>query len=476
MKKFYNNLMYAILAQLIATIFNLIMYLLVPKVIGNISYAYWQLFLFYTNYAGFFHLGLVDGIYLKLGGKKYGDLDYNTLGSQLKIMFGFQVIIGIIGIIFVNILNIETERIFIIYCTIIYIIIYCVENFLGFVLQSVNLTKKYSIAVIIEKIISLVLVVIIMSLKINSYKPYIYVFLFAKIINVIYLIINAKEIVFSKFVGIKNTIKEVKDNILIGIILMLSTIASSLIIGSGRMVIDNIWGIENFGKISFTISMVNMVLLFIRQVSMVMFPALREVDDTQKAKMYNFTRTLMDVILPFVFLVYVPLSKILCLWLPQYGESIRYLSIILPICVYDAKMQVICNTYFKVLRKEKFLLVINVAIMILSVILSIISGYILKSMIVVTISMVVSVIIRSIISEIYLNKNMNSKIKTIIPSIVLEFIVTVIFMISSWYLNEIYSLLIMCIVMMIYVVFNYKQIKSIILVIRNKGEKIFNRV
>ena len=74
MKRFYSNLIYAILAQIVATVFNLIMYLLVPKVIGNISYAYWQLFLFYTNYAGFFHLGLVDGIYLKLGGKNMRNL------------------------------------------------------------------------------------------------------------------------------------------------------------------------------------------------------------------------------------------------------------------------------------------------------------------------------------------------------------------------------------------------------------------
>ena len=472
MKRFYSNLIYAILAQIVATVFNLIMYLLVPKVIGNISYAYWQLFLFYTNYAGFFHLGLVDGIYLKLGGKKYEELDYNTLGSQLKAMCVFQIIIGIIGVIFVNFLNLEIERKFIIYCTIIYVIIYCIENFLGFILQSVNLTKKYSVSVIIEKVICLFCIIIIMLLNINSFKPYVYIYLIAKTINVIYLIINSKEIVFSKFIGIKNTIKEIKGNIFVGIILMLSSIASSLIIGSGRMVIDNIWGIEKFGKISFAISMVNMVLLFIRQISVVMFPALREVEDKQKSKIYNFIRTLMNIILPLVFLVYVPLSKILSLWLPQYSESIKYLSIILPICVYDAKMQVICNTYFKVLRKEKFLLRINIITMIISIVLSVISGYILRDMTIVTISMVISIIIRSIVSEIYLNKNMNNEVKKIIPSIILECIITIIFMITSWYLKEIYSFMIMCIVMIVYLFFNYKEIKNIFSIIRKKIIKI----
>ena len=93
-KHFYKNLQFAFLAQFISIIINLIMYLIVPKIVGTTNYAYWQLFIFYTNYAGFFHLGLVDGIYLRLGGKKYNDLNFNLLGSQLKVMNLIQIFVS----------------------------------------------------------------------------------------------------------------------------------------------------------------------------------------------------------------------------------------------------------------------------------------------------------------------------------------------------------------------------------------------
>lgn len=470
MKKFYSNLLFAILAQFISTLFSLLMYLIVPKYIGNINYAYWQLFLFYSGYAGFFHLGLVDGIYLKLGGNHYEDLNFKSLSSQLKMMTTFQIVIGIIFSITLFLFNVEINRKFVIFSTIVYIIIYCIENYLGFVLQAVNKTQKYSIAVIMEKIISLIVVVVIIYFKIDNYKPYIYTYLLAKLLNVIYLIYNTKEIVFSKVQSIKLTVKECFGNIKIGSILMFSTIASSLVIGSGRMIIDNIWGIEIFGKISFSISMVNMILLFIRQVSMVMFPALRQVTVETQRYVYNMLKKMLEIFLPMVFLVYVPISKILMLWLPEYQESIEYLSIILPICVFDAKMQVLCNTYFKVLRKEKMLLKVNIFSMGMSLFLAIICGYFFNSMIAIVYSMVVTIVIRSVMSEIYLNKVILNDFKNItnITNIFMEIIITIIFMVTINMFSELISCACVLVSIVIYFIINRKDINSLYDNLKNK--------
>ena len=63
-----TNLKTALLAQFISLAVNVIMSLLVPKQLNIKEFAYWQLFLFYANYVGFFLFGLNDGIYLRLGG------------------------------------------------------------------------------------------------------------------------------------------------------------------------------------------------------------------------------------------------------------------------------------------------------------------------------------------------------------------------------------------------------------------------
>ena len=64
-----NNLMYSIVANLLSMFVSAILLLVLPNLLGETEYGYWQLYLFYTSYVGFFHLGLVDGIYLRIGGK-----------------------------------------------------------------------------------------------------------------------------------------------------------------------------------------------------------------------------------------------------------------------------------------------------------------------------------------------------------------------------------------------------------------------
>lgn len=63
-----SNMATAFLAQGVSFLASVAMSLLVPKVLGVTAYGYWQLFVFYTSYSGFFLLGLNDGIYLIRGG------------------------------------------------------------------------------------------------------------------------------------------------------------------------------------------------------------------------------------------------------------------------------------------------------------------------------------------------------------------------------------------------------------------------
>lgn len=466
-KNFYKNLKYAFIAQFISILFSLIMYLIVPKVVGTVNYAYWQLFMFYTNYSGFFHLGLVDGIYLRLGGKKYSDLNYELLGSQLKVMTLFQTILTILlFIIFFNI-NIAIDRKIVFFWTAIFTIIYCIENYLGFILQAVNLTKKYSFAIITEKVICLVITVILLILHIENYKLYIATFTISKLINVVILIFQCRKIVFSKILKFKIVFKEMASNITVGSILMFSGIAGSLIIGNGRMVIDNIWGIETFGKISFSISMLNMVLLFVKQISMVLFPALKTIEEEQQSDIYYKTRKELYILLPIIYLCYIPGKYIMNKWLPQYGESLIILSLTMPICIYDAKMQILGNTYFKLLRKEKRLLIINILTMIISLVLSVFVGYLLKSVNLIVISLVFAIAIRSIYAELYLNKYYKQR-KNEKFEIIAECIISITFMTASWYLRDVQSLLVVVFSYVIFICINKDDSKYVYNILKNK--------
>lgn len=74
-EKVYNvnitekGLMYVLIANFINLGFNLITNFVLPKELSVESYATIKTFQLYVSYAGLFHFGFVDGMYLKYGGK-----------------------------------------------------------------------------------------------------------------------------------------------------------------------------------------------------------------------------------------------------------------------------------------------------------------------------------------------------------------------------------------------------------------------
>lgn len=180
--------------------------------------------------------------------------------------------------------------------------------------------------------------------------------------------------------------------------------AGSFVVGGCRMIVDARWGIEAFGKFSLSVSLVNFLLAFMAQVSMVIFPIVRRMDAGSRAKTYGLLRGSLATILPLIYIAYYPGCWLLGLWLPEYADSLSYLAIILPICIFDCKMQLLINTYLKTLRKENALLWLNVATLAVSILLDLFCAFVLNDLILTAIAMTVAIALRSLISEIYLGR------------------------------------------------------------------------
>ena len=112
--KLISNFTYSLTSNLVSMIISSLMILIVPKLIGIKEYGYWQLYLFYSSYVGFLHFGWNDGIYLRYGGKEYDELDKKLFFSQFYMLFISQLIIAVMVYISLNVLNFESDKIFII--------------------------------------------------------------------------------------------------------------------------------------------------------------------------------------------------------------------------------------------------------------------------------------------------------------------------------------------------------------------------
>ena len=223
--------------------------------------------------------------------------------------------------------------------------------------------------------------------------------------------------------------------------------------------IDATQGISSFGMVSLAISLTNFFLQFISQVSMVMFPMLRQFEHEKMKHIFVVIRGGISYFLCTILALYVPLKYILCLWLPQYAVSLEYLAILLPICIFDGKMQLLYNTYLKVLRKEKVLLLINLISLGVSAILCAIGAYVLNSMMAVVICMVIAIAVRSLITNIYLSKLMS--IPTEI-NVIWECVLSLIFILSNMVLPMATAFCVYLIAFFFYCVFTRKNLKECI--------------
>ncbi|WP_413446107.1 lipopolysaccharide biosynthesis protein, partial [Bifidobacterium longum] len=68
-RKLASNALAAFFAQGISMLISAMTSIFVPKIMGVEDFGYWQLFMFYASYVGFFHLGINDGVYLEQGEK-----------------------------------------------------------------------------------------------------------------------------------------------------------------------------------------------------------------------------------------------------------------------------------------------------------------------------------------------------------------------------------------------------------------------
>ncbi len=404
-KRFAKNVAVAFIAQSVSLVASVLTSLLIPKLLGVEQFSYWQLFIFYSGYVGFFHFGLSDGIYLRYGGQELHEINKPLIGSQYRLMMLWQAALCVLLLPVMLLTTASSERRTVWVCIAAYLLLANTCWFWGYVYQAANRTRIYSLSTIISKAAFILCIAFLIFTRQDHFEIYIILFVASQLVASIYCVVKSRAFIFTGGVAPKAAVHEAWINIRVGINLTISNIASSLILGIGRIFVDMTQAITEFGLLSFAISLTNFFLQFISQISMVMFPALRQVDPTRAKQLFLSIRKNSSFLLCSIMILFIPMRKILGLWLPQYEVSLGYLSWLLPICIFDGKMQLLYATYLKVLRKEKSLLGINLISLGASAALCAVSVFVFKSLNVLVLTMVICVALRSILANVVISKN-----------------------------------------------------------------------
>lgn len=454
-----KNFSYTLTSNLVSLLVSALVVVVVPKLIGVEEYGYWQLYLFYSSYVGFMHFGWNDGIYLRYGGKEYKELDRSLFFSQFYMLVILQLIIAIIIFVIANSLIVDGSKLFIIKMTAICMIILNSRLMLLFILQSTNRIKEYAQITMMDRILYVVLIVTLLLVGVREYRLLIASDLTGRFISMGYSLYCCRDIVCQRVSNFYFSFKEAIENINVGIKLMFANIASMLIIGVVRFGIERSWDVATFGKVSLTLSVSNLLMLFINAVGIIMFPILRRTDEKKLPDIYETMRNFLMVPLLGVLIMYYPFKVILSAWLPQYADSLLYMALLFPMCVYEGKMALLINTYLKTLRKEKLMLKINLISLGLSLIITFITTQLLENLNLAIISIVILLAFRCVLAEMFLSKILGIPIY---KDINLELALTMIFILTGWFINSWFAVGLYAVAYTLYLIVKRKDINNTI--------------
>lgn len=450
-----RNLSYTFLSNLINLLSSFILVFFVPKFIGVESYAYWQLYIFYTTYLQYFTFGIPEGIYLEYGGYTLDRLPKKKLRNQFGNLLIISLIITLLfGVISVEFIKPNFDKMIIILLSSIAMILIVPRTVLTFELQTTNEIKKFSLSMIFEKSLLLLGVSGLILFKQNQYWQYIIVDLTSKLVTNVYIIKVCKDFVFGKYNNFFNGVVDSVRFIKTGINITLSNVSSILVMGIIRFMIEMNWSIKTFGKISLIISMNNMIMVFINSVSIVIFPLLKRSKISKLNKRFKSLDFYSSFLLLNLLLLYYPIYVFLYYFLPDYREALVYLTIIFPTTIFESQVSILYNTYLKAFREEKVIFKINIAMVLITFLLALPAGLFYGYlpclvMIILLVSSIKYLWLKNFLYKYCLNINMNN---FVIPILVIFY-----FVFANYTFNFLLSFISILVILIIVNLFVYRK-------------------
>lgn len=426
---FIKNISYSFLANFLSFLISTVMFFITPKILSVEEYGYWQLFLFYFSFVGFFHFGWEDGIFLRYAGKSFENLNKRVLSGQFWGIIIVQLLIALTLAVTAFYLVIDPVKRMILLGAIVLLPVSNFNNLCSFIMQITNRIQQYAAFIVVGRVVFLALVVGFIFVGVRQWYGFYVAQATGLILVSLYSTYLCRSFLASRGPRFIEICGEAIKNISAGMQLMLANIAGLLLIGIVRYGISEGWDIASFGKVSLSLSIANFLMVFIGAVSVSFFPVLKQTAPERLPSLYLFGRNLLMISLLGLMIGYYPLKTILGWWLPQYQESLKYLVILFPICLFESKMNLLVNTYLKSLRKERSLLAINLLSVAVSVVLTVITVDILHNLELAIFSIIVLYGVRCVIAELYMERLLHIRLK---KAIMEEVMMVSAFILTGW--------------------------------------------
>lgn len=345
-------------ANIISLIIGMFTSLLMPLVLSNTNYGYWQLFSLYSAYPGFFILGFNDGVYLNYVGEKY---DAHIFG-KFRTFRNIDILLSFIGALITSIIAIvffTNQKRFILIMLAIYTLTVGVTGLCTYTNQVTLRFKEYSRSVIIERVVFSVLVVCLVIFKVNDYRMFIIASLVSSYSKVMYNYCVNKDIMLGKGVGFDSISSEIKNNFKKGFVLMVSLVLNGSIIVGGRLILEKYFGIEAFGGFSFALNANLIANQIILSFSQVFYPILKSINSEKLESTMMTLQNAISIFATILLVSYFVVYLLVAVLYVKYSSILEYLMYLYPLFIFQSKYSLVILNTQKIDKNMKALIFNN---------------------------------------------------------------------------------------------------------------------
>ncbi len=429
-KQFMKNIVGAVGANVVRLMISVVLTLLLPKLMGQEEYSYWQLYLFYATYLAYSSLGWCEGFTLKYGGAHYDELNKPLIIGQIWMLFGYELLFFGGVWLLISAAGIEQPKYILLLLACASAVFDIVRYMVQSVLHTVNRIQEYVRVVLLERLLFAAIACAALLMGFNSAFALIFSEILARFLSMLYAFGVIRDMVRTRPAPAHDLAREAKSEISIGCKLLWALLASQLVIGIIRFATEQKWGVLQFGQISLIISLSNMVVSCVSAIGVVIFPMIKRMQKDQMERMYTPTRTLMSVIIWGVMLFFAPCKWILTRWLPQYAGALGYLALLLPLCLYESRTAMLTTTYLKAYREERNILKANVVTVALSVATAGLTVFLAESLTLAVLAISLLCMVKAYITEFYVCRHLAFPLWR---ELLIESGMMALFMLSGWY-------------------------------------------
>ena len=342
----------------------------VPAFLSLEQYAYLKTFALVISFAGILHLGYIDGVYIKYGGKYSHEVDKRKIKTEKSFFILFQILIALL----VLITGLLLKEIVIIAIAAA-ILPYNLISFYQSYYQAIGQFDIYSkIKLIIPLAILLFSLILVYILKFSNFLYYVSAEIFAYMIAVIYL-----ELKYSfkiRAFGIKSNMANILNNFRVGFYIMLGNLAMILFYTLGRWIVKIFMSDADFAYYSFATSIMQILTIVLSSIAMTFYPYLSRIHEKK-----NLSKLKVQLIIigAFLSLSYFVFTIAVNTFIPKYVDSLKIIGILFASFPAFAVINALYINMYKIQKNgQKYIFVIFLNL-IVAVILTISALFINKS-------------------------------------------------------------------------------------------------